>query len=354
MNVIVMNTSFEDVAIIDCYESLIWTKRYAEYGDFELYLPANQEINDYLKQDYYLRIQDSNCVMIIEGVEFKCDVEEGDHLIVTGRSLESILCRRIVWDRINLKGSPQNEIKKLIESNIGIRSTNERRVDNFEVLLSTDPLVLQLENISAQFFGDNLYDAVVAICSRYNLGFEIVLSADNTFVFSIYLGLNRTREQNTNPICVFSPKYDTLISDNYRVSSETLKSIALVAGEGEGVNRKSSAVELFQASGINRRELYVDARDISSQTNDGNISNSEYIELLEERGLEKLLENIPESSYNSEPIVSVQYVLGKDYDIGDVVEIENFSGLSRLCRITEITISDDANGYKVYPTFAEV
>jgi len=40
-NVLVLNESFELVAIIDYYKSLIWTERYREAGDFELYLLAD-------------------------------------------------------------------------------------------------------------------------------------------------------------------------------------------------------------------------------------------------------------------------------------------------------------------------
>ena len=40
MEVLVLNTEFESVAIIDTFESLIWTDRYYEAGDFEIYTAA--------------------------------------------------------------------------------------------------------------------------------------------------------------------------------------------------------------------------------------------------------------------------------------------------------------------------
>lgn len=354
MDVIVMNTSFEDIAVIDSYESLIWTRRYCGYGDFELYLPVNDELISLLRQNYYLRLRESDCVMIIENIEVKLDIEEGDHLTVSGRSLESLLERRIVWNQTVLKGNPQTEIKKLVEANIGVNATEVRKISNFKVNLSTDTNITGITGFSAQFTGDNLYDAIVAICAVYNLGFKVTLSDDNEFVFQLYYGLDRTYEQSDNPRVIFSPEYDTLIGSDYQVSSQSLKTVALIAGEGEGVNRRRSVVDLLEETGINRRELYVDARDISSSTDDGTLTDAEYTSLLDERGMEKLLENLPFSAYNADPIIGYQYVLDEDYSIGDLVELEDSYGMSSICRITEITISEDSDGYKVYPTFSAI
>ena len=53
MELLVLNTSFESVAIIDSFKSLIWTDRYKAYGDFELYLPIDTSLLAFLQQDYY-------------------------------------------------------------------------------------------------------------------------------------------------------------------------------------------------------------------------------------------------------------------------------------------------------------
>ena len=65
MDIYVLNKNLETVAIIDTYKSLIWTKRYYTYGDFELYVPADKELLNYLKEDYLLVRDDDDSVMII-------------------------------------------------------------------------------------------------------------------------------------------------------------------------------------------------------------------------------------------------------------------------------------------------
>ena len=36
MELLVLNTDYESIAVIDTYESFIWTDRYNSYGDFEI------------------------------------------------------------------------------------------------------------------------------------------------------------------------------------------------------------------------------------------------------------------------------------------------------------------------------
>ena len=88
MELLVLNTDFESIAVIDTYESMIWTDRYNSYGDFEIFFAMDTQLLQYLKEDYYLWLKDSEHCMIIEDIKINADTEEGNHLIVTGRSLE--------------------------------------------------------------------------------------------------------------------------------------------------------------------------------------------------------------------------------------------------------------------------
>ena len=97
MELFVLNADFESIAVIDTYESMIWTDRYNAYGDFEIYFAMDENLLEYIKEDYYLWLKDSEHSMIIEDIKIDADTEEGNRLIVTGRSLESILERRIIW-----------------------------------------------------------------------------------------------------------------------------------------------------------------------------------------------------------------------------------------------------------------
>lgn len=261
MDLIVLNTNLDAITIIDTYESFIWTDRYYQYGDFELYASITGNLLSYLKQGYYLQKRDSDRLMIIEKILINSDIEYGDHVTVTGRSLESILDRRVIWGQMTLSGNLQDSIESLLDACIISPSNTNRKISNFIFNESTDPKITSL-TISAQYTGDNLYDAIQKICEQAGIGFKVTLNDRKQFVFELYAGTDRSYEQTTVPYVIFSPTFDNVISTNYIESKSSLKNVALVGGEGEGAARRYTAVG--NLSGLDRRELFVDARDISS------------------------------------------------------------------------------------------
>lgn len=140
MELLVLNTDFESVAVIDTYESMIWTDRYNAYGDFEIFFAMDTQLLQYLKEDYYLWLKDSEHCMIIEDIKINADTEEGNHLIITGRSLESILERRIIWGQRIFNGNLQNGIQTMLNECIISPSIADRK---FPTLCSCLLLILK-------------------------------------------------------------------------------------------------------------------------------------------------------------------------------------------------------------------
>ena len=289
--------------------------------------------------------------MIIEDLAVDSDTEDGDHLIVTGRSLESILERRIIWGQKVLTGNLQDAIETLLNESIISPSITERKIDNFIFEPSTDPRVTEL-TIDAQFTGDDLYVVIKKLCQSNNLGFKIVLNDNNQFVFSLYAGTDRTYNQNINPYVVFSPKFENIINSNYFISKANLKNVTLVAGEGEGVSRKTTTVG--SGSGLNRRELFTDARDISSDVDGGTLTNEQYIEKLKARGNEKLSEHTVKTTFEGEVEATRLFKYGEDFFVGDIVQIANEYGHEATAHISELIISQSKDGISIYPTFQTI
>lgn len=352
MELLILDKNFVSSDTLDVFESLIWTDRYAEYGDFELYMPANKKTLDMLPSGYYLYLKESEHMMIIEDFELDTDVDEGVHLKVTGRSLESILDRRIVWGLTTLTGSLQNGIKKLLDENIISPSDASRKIPNFVFRASTDERITAL-NIDAQYFGENLYDVIVDICKSENIGFKVVLEGSN-FVFSLYMGQDRSYSQDVNPYVVFSPGFDNLMNSNYIESEKTLKTITLVAGEGEGSNRKTVSVASTEGgkSGLERRELFTDAAGVSSSVDGGTLTDEEYNSQLTQKGYEELSKNKKTTSFEGEVDSGITYIYSEDYYLGDIVQIANEFGREKRSQITEFVRSQDDTGLEYYPTFS--
>lgn len=352
MDVTVLNTNLDAISIVDVYESFIWTDRYYEYGDFELFTSMTDTILSYIRQDYYLQSRESEHVMIIEKIRINSDSENGNHITVTGRSLESILDRRIVWGQKTITGNLQNGIRTLLNENVISPADNKRRISNFIFEASTDPAITSLK-IDAQYTGDNLYDVINKICSERSIGFKVTLNNNKQFVFKLYAGTDRSYDQSVNPYVIFSPKFENIINSNYVESKSALKTVTLVGGEGEGSARKYTTVG--GGSGLNRRELFTDARDISSDVGDGVVlSDAAYTAQLQQRGKEKLAENTDVTSFEGQVETTVMFRYGEDFFNGDVVQIANEYGHETKARIVEIVMSEDEDGNSVYPTFKTI
>ena len=255
MELLVLNTNYESIAVLDTYESLIWTDRYNSYGDFEMFFAMDESSLEYLKEDNYLWLKDSEHTMIIEDIRIDADTEDGNHLVVTGRSLESILERRIIWGQRVFTGNLQTAIQTMLNECIISPSIADRKISNFRFVASTDPKITSL-TIDNQYTGDDLYTVIKGLCEENNIGFKIILADDNWFEFSLYAGVDRSYDQTENPYVVFSPNFENIINSNYFSSKASYRNVTLVAGEGEGTARKTTVVG--SGSGLNRREVFTE------------------------------------------------------------------------------------------------
>lgn len=342
MDLYIADQNFQTLGIIDAASSAIWSERYFEVGDFEIYVPATDYYVDLLREDRYVFRNDTDCGMIIESVEITTNVEDGNYLTVTGRSLESILERRIVWQQTNLYGKVELCIRQLVTENIINPTIADRKVSNFKL----GSLKGYTETMEKQITGKNLREAIQDICKSFGYGYKITMQ-DGNFVFDLYKGVDRSYNQSSNPYVVFSPDFENLLNSDYKLDKTSYKNVVLVAGEGEGLDRKTQAVGT--ASGLDRREMYSDSRNAS--TNNGEVSDEDYYARLTEDGLETLANNQMTESYIGEVDYEKPYTYGRDYLLGDIVQVVNEYGIEATPRITEVIESEDENGYSIIPTF---
>ena len=375
MVVNILDRDFREIFHLDTFESLIWTERFTGYGEFELLLPLNSEAIQYAEIDNYLKLPDSDRLMIIETIEIDSSFEDGSKFKVSGRSLESILTRRIVWNQTKIYGNIQGIIEKVLNDSIINPSIAERKIDNFILNTEiTENSVIEASwqdyivhegqideeddtedildtNMSVEYTGDNVYDIIQEFCLAIPIGFKITVNEKGQFVFALYRGGNRTYDANEfGKFVVFSPSYNNFSSSNYLNSKAEYKNVTHVLGEGEGSEREELTVG--DGRGLDRRELYTDARDLQSKLDDGSVlARKYYRNFLRQRGKEKLAEVQEIISFEGEIEPERSFKYNEDYFIGDIVKIKNELGMSASVRITEIVRSQDSEGYKLYPTF---
>lgn len=353
---------FELIKVLDDYASLIWTERYNTCGDFEYKALVSTELTQALLPGRYLTLNGDESAMIIETVQIDTSATDGNSLTISGRDLKSILSRRIVWDQTDLNSKIETAVERLLNENVIQPLIPERKIPGFVFQPSGDPRLDEIK-VDKQFTGDDLLEAIQTLCTTNNVGFTIAFNPDNPearFIFQLYLGEDRSYDQETNPWVIFSPGFDNLVGSNYTESKKLIKNVAHVKGEGEGKDRKSlTIVTDGSKTGLERRELYVDARDISQDSGETTesgesipISDEEYLSKLRERGNEKLSECEDEKVFEGEAdVTGGVFVYGKDFFMGDLVQLENEFEMSDKVRVTELIRSGDTSGFLTYPTF---
>lgn len=351
MELYVLDTNFNKIGVIDDYESIIWTPRYYDTGDFEIQMPANSPNIALLEKDNYIKRFDDKRVMIIEAVNIITDVENGNYILASGRCLKSILERRIIWKMQTYSGTPEAIIRSILTRNLINTGIDARNISNFVL---GDALGAADASVEIQYTGDNVLDSVIEICKTFGYGFDVLLNSSKQFVFKLYKGVNRSYTQSDNLQVIFAPDYDNIISTEYNEDKSIYKNVALVAGEGEGVARKYK--DVGTASGLQRRELFVDANDIQSTYEDasGNektYTTAQYNAALSQRGESKLSEVAITTEFTGQVDTTLLYKYGEDFELGDVVTVYNEYGFKSAPRITEIIETEDESGYKVLPTF---
>lgn len=344
MDFYIYDTDMTMIGVIDDAVSAIWAQRYYKIGDCELYMRASSQAAGLLREKYYIKREDRDSLCIIEHIEIQEDDEEGDHLVVSGRDLKSLLTRRIIWAQTTLDGNVETAMRKLISEN-AIDTIPERVIPG----LTLGPMQIPAgDTIKKQITGANLEEAIEDICMTYQYGWDVILQ-DGYFTVIFYKGTDRSYSQTgtDDPYVVFSHEFDNLLSSAYVKDISQYKNVALVAGEGEGKERRRTTVG--HAAGMDRYEMYVDARDVSS--NEGEIDEGDYLAQLYGRGVAKLEACQVSETFEGEVDNTDMYTCGKDYFLGDVVTIKNKYGITGSARVTEMIENWDENGYTAVPTF---
>lgn len=346
MNLYILDQNYKLISYLDTYSSLEWVTRFYDMSDFVLVANATAENIEKLKRGNILtRADDTKKACVIENVEIYLSATNST-ITARGRGIESFLERRIVWTQTIAETgeTAENFIRRLIMEN-AINPANKERVIPHLKLGDKNGFT---DKIEKQLTGDKLLTAISAICKVYGYGYKVTLD-EGQLIFNLYKGIDRSYKQNVNPFVVFSDGFDNLAETTYSNDESTYCNTALIGGEGEGKDRKWTSIENTSEKELKRYELYVDAKDISS--NSGEINETDYTNLLLERGKEKLAEAAITEKFDGVIDSYNTYIYGKDYKLGDIVQVENIHGLKASPRIVEIIESFNENGYKIVPTF---
>lgn len=383
-NLILLDKDFNMEYVIDVFESLIWTVRYKEAGDFELYTPISEDViskfavGKYLLNDsFWDKTLDKAHLMIIESLEL-----DETHLKITGRDLKSILSRRIVWGRkIVEKNTNVHDIIKNLVTEAFISPIEPQDVTNPYTHEVTDRSAQRSARILSSFVFDNvdgtwestdedinydnqnLLEAIEDLCSKFKIGYEVLFKfSDKRFHMQLIKPVDRSWNQTKVPPVVFSAEFGNLASSKYLESVENYKNVAFVRGMQETddeIDKFTQTAIFGDASGLDRREVYIDASDLAKTDDTGTIKADydTYQNMIEEKGRSEMSKRAYShiKSYEGEADNAAdQYEFMKDYKIGDMVEIVTSYGMGNIVRISEMVLSLSTSGHTLVPTFESI
>lgn len=342
------------LGLLNQFTAMTWTSRTTTFGGFELWCPMLPENSELLKPDNLLWIGGDE-LGVIETIKKSTDEQGGTILQVSGRFIESWLERRIIWGQYSGTEVVSNHLRNMVNLNAISPSDPKRVIPNLGLSTTQEALG---PSISFSDSYSNLWNTVVELANSHSLFIRIKANVPGgELLFTILKGTNRSVEQSILPAVVLSTDLSDILTDSYTLDATTWCNMSLVAGAGEGVQRKTSEVN-GSLSGLSRRELFVDARDLQDYeeviTSEGTtrvpIATSVYDGMLQERGKSKLGEVPLVESFdaNIRMYGPRAYEYGVDYFLGDRITMQDPNlGIQVSTEISEVQQSWDENGYSL-------
>lgn len=356
MEVYILDSLYRRIDVVDKFESLIWTERFSAYGDFELKLHSTLESRNKFTEGTKLAIKDSYRVMTVETIEDSTDDQGNQVLDVKGTSMEAVLDQRLALAALtdtttnpkwSLTGTPVEIATQMFHDIcvVGILDPGDIIPMVYEgSIFPPDTIPPPPDEITYEVDPKTLYTAMKDLCDQYLLGFRLVRNQDlGQLYFDVYTGSDRTSHQTALPAVIFSPGMDNLKDTSELSSIATYKNVAYVISPVGSEIVYPQDVDP-ETDGFERRVLLVNATDITDT--DPAVASAQMIQ----RGYEELAKNRKTAAFDGEISQNSQYVYGRDYNLGDLVEVRDANGVGNTMQVTEHIFVSDMQGDRSYPT----
>lgn len=345
MEIYLFDKALDMLGILGSYTSLIWRRKYSKHGDFELHCALTPENLTLLKKGNIVWKNNDEEAGYIQYRNLSMDNEGNEFLVVQGKFLTGYLNRRFIWGTENLNSTSELAIRTLINNN----ATNPSDTDRKLSLMALSEVKGYTQTTNMQTSYANLLDKVEEIANTAELGIRTILDLENKkIVFDIYEGLDRTEFNGVNAPAIFSREFENVLSQEYTDSNNNFRNLALVAGEGEGVER---VIEVTGGgTDLDRYEVFIDARDLQKEE----MTDLEYKAKLIERGNTKLAEYKDIQTFDSKINLNSNLEYKVDFDLGDKVTcVSKAWGVTIDTRITEIEEVYEESGKQVNVVFGD-
>jgi len=374
-------------AVVDEFSSVVWTERYSAAGDVQLVVPAYPEYIDMLREGTFLGLAGTKEVM-----ELKTQSIENSLMTVIGTSLLGYLDERMHWVKTDDVSQPigdlnvpsaklgellADRVDKMVINPVSF-NTNLAPWNKLNIDWAADKLPgLELGAIDHSGTAQRwtvpvgpLYSVLSRLALDDGLGLTLYLDvADPTlgFVlkFATYRGVDRTSGQSAVPLIRLSPELESLSGLKEVRSIEGYKNVVYVNYQDEiSIHYEDPA---NPPVGRQRRVMVLDAkgepigqpRTGYSYYNGGSytylaVGDAEVTAFRAQNAKDALANHNYIRAIDGEVSRQTDYLFGRDYGLGDILELEGLTGVISKARVTEFIRAQDNKGERAYPTLSVV
>jgi hypothetical protein len=350
---------------INGYLSAMWVERYQECGEFEIRASLSSGLREFLPLDTFISHIATLEVMIVENHEIIDEKDADSVLIITGRSMPSILDRRTtsVFVKYNVTGNAQNnggydvvtnypsmQVIGMINATI-LAGYSTEMFDN----ISMQSIVTGESNAPArQIKNSDLLKATIDMLAYNDLGIRTQRrnswgatgSSATVTNFIIYKGSDKTKT------VVFSYERGDITKANYLWTNKDYKNGVILFGQ-----RYATFYDATSDTRFNYKAAYLDVADI-----EGGYDYPEYptdttainniVAKMKLRGQAYLATKTKKTLIQADVSPYTNYMYRRDYDLGDLVMIDGNYQQMQIMRVIEHVEVEDENGSSAHPTLA--
>jgi hypothetical protein len=356
----ILDDTMRIVDILRKYEYSQYEFKAREIGTFTINAMLDKE-NLYLmdKTKNFYVLFDNDVFGVIESVKRESDSETSRVFTIRGSLALKLLEYRVIKGQLTFKGKSYKYIEELVKQNLILSDDANRNIALSVEFENEERLKNVCSTIDKQITGGSLWDEIseVAEADKLRIALRpnvVVANKEHSYnidgwMLTIGAGEDRTRHRGNKVVSpvVFSQSLSNIANTDYIVDRSKLKNTVYIVGEGEGTDRKwynidvNSDVTFGERKGWNRKELWVDARDIQSEQDNKKLTDAEYEELMKQRADEKAKDNDLSEEYTATVTdITKQYTYKKDYNIGDFVTIADEElGMEFDAQITNVIVT---------------
>lgn len=383
----VQNDKLVLIGIVNTTTSVIWKRAWSTYGDFEIHMGEPDEL---LKAGRFVCVNsDPKKFGIIKKVVDDSDGREYNS--TQDFTVYGFTASFLLYGRITIPSADDNAkhdgyitwgkqpaeaiMYDLVKTQVTEPADTKRKIPLITIADHATPT--GHETAFQSRFKPVSTDLYTLSCFS-GLGFELAPDFDTgKLVFKVLHGTDRTQHIETdvngvpsaaiNPNAyIFNQNNKTVKKHTYTRDLSAYKNMAYVAGEGDGAKRKIIRIG-DELTGLNRREVLIDARDIQSSkigtTVNGSLSSEDSsastttsdAEKLTDEELTKRGESKLQTDYREVNSYEYQAVVN-DYNqywfLGDLVTyIDKKNGVSLDQQITAVEETYEGGDVSIEATF---